>query len=89
MMTGTILALSRAIGEAAPLLALGAISFYAYDPTPLSPFAALPLQIFGWTTKPQAAFHQLAAAASLVLVVLLMTMNGVAIWVRNRYRREW
>lgn len=89
IMTGTILALSRAIGETAPLIMMGAFSYLAFDPTPFSSFTALPIQIFGWIVRPQAAFAQLAAAASLVLLVVLLVMNTVAIWVRNRYRTDW
>lgn len=89
MMTGTILALSRAIGETAPLITLGAFTYLAFDPTPLSSFTALPIQILNWVVRPQADFARIAAAASLVLLVLLLSMNAIAIVLRNRYRREW
>lgn len=89
MMTGTILALSRAIGETAPLLTLGAFTFVAFDPTPLSSFTALPIQIFGWVIRPQENFARIAAAGSIVLLVVLLSMNAVAIWLRNRSRQEW
>ncbi len=89
MMTGTILALSRAIGETAPLITLGAFTYLAFDPTPLSQFTAMPIQILNWVVRPQDDFAKLAAAASLVLLVLLLSMNAVAIALRNRYRREW
>jgi phosphate transport system permease protein len=89
MMTGTILALSRAIGETAPLITLGAFTYLAFDPTPFSSFTALPIQILNWVVRPQADFAKLAAAASLVLLVLLLSMNAIAIVLRNRYRREW
>lgn len=90
MMTGTILALSRAIGETAPLITIGAITFIAFDPrTPFEPFTVLPIQIFNWTTRPQAAFAEIAAAAGLVLMIALLGMNAVAVVLRNRARREW
>lgn len=89
MMTGTILALSRAIGETAPLLVLGAFTYLAFDPTPTSPFTAMPIQIFNWVVRPQADFARIAAAAGIVLLVVLLSMNAVAIWLRNRSRLEW
>jgi phosphate transport system permease protein len=88
--TGSILALSRAIGETAPLLLIGAIVFVPFNPEGLdSPFTALPIQIFNWTSRPQEEFHLLAAAAILVLLGLLLTMNAFAIWLRNKYQRRW
>ena len=88
--TGSILALSRAIGETAPLILIGAIVFVPFNPTSLdSAFTALPIQIFNWTTRPQEEFKLLAAAAIIVLLVLLLTMNAFAIWLRNRYQRRW
>jgi phosphate transport system permease protein len=88
--TGSILALSRAIGETAPLILIGAIVFVPFNPTGLdSPFTALPIQIFNWTTRPQEEFKLLAAGAIIVLLVLLLTMNALAIWIRNRYQRKW
>ncbi|HVE92859.1 MAG TPA: phosphate ABC transporter permease PstA [Actinomycetota bacterium] len=90
VMTGTILALSRAIGETAPLITLGAFTFVAFDPRgPFDTFTAIPIQILGWAIRPQEAFHEIAAAASIVLLVVLLGMNAFAIWLRNRYRREW
>ncbi len=89
MMTGTILALSRAIGETAPLILLGGVVFITSDPTPLSAFTAMPIQILGWVIDPRPGFSQLAAAASIVLLIVLLSMNAVAIWLRNRYRQEW
>lgn len=89
MMTGTILALSRAIGETAPLITLGAFTYLAFDPTPTSAFTAMPIQIFNWVVRPQEDFARLAAAASIVLLVVLLVMNTVAIAVRNRSRRDW
>lgn len=87
--TGSILALSRAIGETAPLLLVGALTFVSFDPTLLGDFTVLPIQIFQWTARPQEEFKVLAAAAIIVLLLLLLIMNGAAIWLRNRYQRRW
>ncbi|TFF04430.1 phosphate ABC transporter permease PstA [Cellulosimicrobium funkei] len=88
--TGTILALSRALGEAAPLLLLGALVFISFDPNGLlSGFTTMPIQIYGWTNAPQAGFHELAAATSILLVGILLAMNALAIVIRNRYQRRW
>ena len=88
--TGAILALSRAIGEAAPLVLLGAVTFVAFNPEGLdSQFTALPIQIFNWISRPQEDFKVLAAAAIVVLLVMLLAMNATAIWLRNRYQRKW
>ncbi len=88
--TGVILALSRAIGETAPLILVGAATFVAFNPSdPFSGFTALPLQIFDWISRPQDEFKLLAAAAIIVLLAMLLTMNGAAIWLRNRYERKW
>jgi phosphate transport system permease protein len=88
--TGVILALSRAIGETAPLIVVGAASFVAFNPEGLdSGYTALPLQIFEWISRPQPEFQLLAAAGILMLLVLLLAMNGVAIWLRNRYEQKW
>jgi phosphate transport system permease protein len=88
--TGVILALSRAIGETAPLIVIGVASFVAFNPTgPDSFFTAVPLQIFDWMSRPQPEFQQLAAAGILVLMVVLLAMNSVAIWLRNRYESKW
>jgi phosphate transport system permease protein len=87
--TGSILAVSRAIGETAPLLLVGALTYVAFDPTILGSFTVLPIQIFQWTTRPQEEFKLLAAAAIIVLLAILLTMNAVAIWLRNRYQRRW
>lgn len=89
ILTGTILSLSRAIGETAPLIMVGAATFAAFPPSgPMSDYTVLPIQIFSWAKRPQAEFHDLAAAAIVVLLVLLLTMNAAAIWLRNRYRVE-
>jgi len=83
--TGTILALSRAMGEAAPLLLLGGLVFVKFDPNGLlSGFTTMPIQIFDWAARSQEEFQQLAAAASLLLLVLVIAMNGVAIVIRNK-----
>ena len=88
--TGSILALSRAIGEAAPLVMLGALTFISFNPEgPMSAFTALPIQIFSWISESQEEFRVLAAAAIVVLLVLLLAMNATAIWLRNRYQRKW
>ena len=87
--TGSILALARAIGETAPLLLVGALTYVRFDPTILGEFTALPIQIFRWVVRPQEEFRSLAAAAIIVLLVLLLGMNAFAIWLRNRYQRRW
>lgn len=90
MATGSILALSRAIGEAAPLLLLGGLTFITFNPTGVeSPFTVLPIQIYGWISQSRAEFVSLASAAIVVLLVILLAMNSVAIWLRNRYSRRW
>lgn len=89
ILTGTILALSRAIGETAPLIVIGAQTFVAFLPEgPFSSFSALPIQIFNWTSRPQEEFHANAAAASIVLLVVLLLMNSTAIYLRNRFQKE-
>jgi len=89
ILTGTILSLSRAIGETAPLIMIGALTFIAFPPTsPMDPFTVLPIQIFNWTAKPQAEFHELAAAAIIVLLVVLLAMNATAIFLRSRYQKR-
>jgi phosphate transport system permease protein len=88
-MTGVILALSRALGEAAPLITLGALSFVTFVPKSLfDGFAALPIQIFNWSSRPQAAFLETAAAGIVVLLAVLLTMNSIAIFIRNRYQGQ-
>jgi phosphate transport system permease protein len=89
-LTGTILALSRAIGETAPLLVIGLPIVIFTLPNDLrDPVSALPLLIFNWTSRPQPAFAEAAAAASIVLLALLLAMNAVAIFIRNRYTIRW
>ncbi len=86
ILTGTILALSRAVGETAPLIMVGAVGFIAFTPEgPMSPFTVLPLQIYQWVSRPQDEFRAIAAAGIIVLLVLLLSMNAIAIVLRNRY----
>lgn len=102
ILTGVIIGLSRAIGETAPIITIGALTFIAFLP-PLpgtgeppaglfdwvfSPFTVMPIQIFNWTSRPDPAFHQNAAAASFVLVILTLGMNALAIWLRYRLRKN-
>jgi phosphate transport system permease protein len=87
--TGSILALSRALGETAPLLLVGALTYVAFNPTVLGEFTALPVQIFQWVARPQEEFRVLAASAIIVLLGILLTLNAFAIWLRNRYERRW
>jgi phosphate transport system permease protein len=87
--TGSILALSRALGETAPLLLVGALTYVAFNPTLLGDFTALPVQIYQWVARPQEEFRTLAAAGIVVLLVILLTLNAFAIWIRNRYQRKW
>ncbi len=87
--TGSILGLSRAIGETAPLLMVGAATFVSYNPGLLTQYTVLPILIYQWIKLPQADFQGLAAAAIIVLLAILITMNGFAIWMRNRYERKW
>jgi phosphate transport system permease protein len=89
ILTGLILALSRAIGETAPLITLGALTYVPFAPTDIwSPFTVLPIQIFAWVSRPQASFAENAAAGILVLLALLLVMNGAAIFVRDRLQRR-
>jgi phosphate transport system permease protein len=95
MLTGTILAMSRAIGESAPLIVVGGVAFGTQVPSvnPVeandTPLFAMPLQIFDWTDRPQDEFQQLAAAGIIVLLVVLVLMNAVAILLRNKFSRRW
>jgi phosphate transport system permease protein len=102
ILTGVIIALSRAIGESAPLITIGALTFIAYLPTApiqpeppylsfqwlLDPYTAMPIQMFNWVSRPQEAFHLNAAAAGLVLMGMTLVMNGLAIWLRFRFRKR-
>lgn len=89
ILTGTILAISRAIGETAPLILIGASTYITRDPEgPFSNFTALPMLIYRWTTLPQAEFRNAAAAAIVVLLILLLTLNSAAVILRNRFSRS-
>jgi len=102
ILTGIIISLSRAIGETAPLITIGALTFIAFLPDPpvqanfpfvsfqwlKSPFTVMPIQMFNWTSRPQAEFHLNAAAAGLILLLMTLTMNGLAIYVRHRFRKK-
>lgn len=100
ILTGVIIGLSRAIGETAPIITIGALTFIAFlPPVPMvngagpfdwlfSPFTVMPIQIFNWTSRPDPAFHANAAAASMVLVALTLGMNALAIWLRYRLRKN-
>ncbi len=92
ILTGTILALSRAIGETAPLIMIGALTFVAFRPEDLlDPFTVMPIQIYNWVSRPQADFHDLAATGIIVLLVVLLSMNALAVflrqWTGRRYGR--
>jgi phosphate transport system permease protein len=90
ILTGTILAISRAIGETAPLIVVGASTAISFDPSsPFSKFTTLPIQIYNWTSRPQDEFHSLAAASILVLLVLLLSLNASAVLLRNRFSRRF
>ncbi|MFT5100107.1 MAG: phosphate transport system permease protein [Planctomycetaceae bacterium] len=85
ILTGVILALSRAIGETAPLIMIGALTYVAFLPEgPMDEFTALPIQIFNWTARPQEEFHELAAAGIIVLLAILLVMNATAVYIRYR-----
>ena len=88
ILTGVILALSRAIGETAPLIMIGALTYVAFVPEgPMDEFTALPIQIFNWTSRPQEEFHQLASAGIIVLLGVLLLMNALAVFIRYRASR--
>jgi phosphate transport system permease protein len=89
ILTGVILALSRAIGETAPLIMVGAVAYVRFVPDSLwSPFTVLPIQIFNWVSRPQAGFAENAAGGIIVLLIMLVLMNGAAILIRDRYQRR-
>jgi phosphate transport system permease protein len=102
ILTGVIIGMARAIGETAPIITIGALTFIAFlPPAPIqaeppfisfdwlfSPFTVMPIQMFNWTSRPEAAFHQNAAAAGFVLVLMTLAMNGLAIWLRYRLRKR-
>ena len=89
ILTGTILAISRAIGETAPLVVVGASTFITFDPDgPFSKFTTLPIQIYQWTARPQDVFRNIAAGGIIVLLLMLLSMNAIAVLLRNRYSRR-
>jgi len=89
ILTGVILAISRAIGETAPLIMIGALTYVAFVPEgPMDEFTALPIQIFNWTSRPQQEFHELASAGIVVLLCVLLMMNAVAVYIRYRGSRK-
>lgn len=89
ILTGTILALSRAIGETAPLITIGALTFISFLPDSVqSPFTVLPIQIFNWVSRPQQDFHTNSAAGIIVLMIVLVLMNGTAIFLRNKFQKR-
>ncbi len=89
ILTGVILSLSRAIGETAPLVMIGALTYVAFIPeTPMDPFTALPIQIFNWASRPQQEFHELAAAGIIVLMAVLLSMNSLAIFIRHKSEKK-
>ena len=88
ILTGLILALSRAIGETAPLIAIGAVAFVRSVPEGLqSPFTVLPIQIYNWVGRPQQGFHDIAASGIIVLMIVLLAMNSTAVYLRNRFQK--
>ncbi len=91
ILTGVILAISRAIGEAAPLLLLGAATFVTFNPEPFADagWTALPVQIFQYAARPQPEIRELAAAGIILMLAVLLVMNSLAIWLRNRYEQRW
>lgn len=90
IITGVILSLSRAVGETAPLIVIGALSYVSFVPqSPADSFTALPIQIFNWSSRPQPEFHGLAAAAIIVLLIILFSLNLVAVMLRERFQRRY
>ncbi len=90
MATGAILALSRAMGEAAPLLLLGAVTFVTFNPSGVQDaYTVLPIQIYNWVTEAKPEFNSLASAAIVVLLLILLIMNSLAIFIRNRFQKRW
>jgi phosphate transport system permease protein len=89
ILTGIILSLSRAIGETAPLIVIGALAYVPFVPTsPLDEFTVLPMQIFNWTSRPQHGFIINAAAAIIILLLITFIMNGIAIYLRNKWQKK-
>lgn len=89
ILTGIILAVARAMGETAPLIMMGALTYVAFVPRgPMDGFTTLPIQIFNWTSRPQESFQKIAASGSIVLLGVLLSMNALAIWLRHRYHKK-
>ena len=89
ILTGVILSMARALGETAPLIMIGALTYVAFVPEgPLDSFTVLPIQIFNWTSRPQEEFHSVAAAGIILLLVVLLATNGLAIWIRHHYSKK-
>jgi len=89
ILTGTILAMSRAIGEAAPVIAISALVYLTFIPShPMDRFTVLPIQIYNWVSRPQDEFRGLAAAGIIVMLVLLLSMNAIAVFLRNKYQKR-
>lgn len=90
ILTGNILALSRAVGETAPLIMIGALTYIAFLPENLmSQFSVMPIQIFNWTGRPQEAFQAVAAAGIIVLMIMLIIMNSIAVYIRNKFSKRY
>lgn len=90
ILTGVILALSRAVGETAPLIVVGALAYVPFAPkTPMDEFSVLPIQIFNWISRPQAGFIENAAAAIIILLGITFIMNAVAVYFRNKWQKKW
>jgi len=90
ILTGVILALSRAVGETAPLIVVGALAYVPFAPqTPMDEFSVLPIQIFNWISRPQHGFVENAAAAIIILLLITFVMNGVAVYFRNKWQKKW
>ena len=89
VLTGIILAMSRAIGETAPVIAISALVYLTFIPqNPLDRFTVLPIQIFNWIARPQEDFRGLAAGGIIVLLIILLSMNALAVFLRNRYQKQ-
>jgi len=90
ILTGVILALSRAVGETAPLIVVGALAYVPFAPSnPMDEFSVLPIQIFNWISRPQHGFIENAAAAIIILLLITFIMNGIAVYFRNKWQKKW
>ena len=89
ILTGVILAISRAVGETAPLIVVGALAYVPFTPKgPMDEFTVLPIQIFNWVSRPQHAFSINAAGAIIILLIITFTMNGIAVYYRNKWQKK-